>query len=232
MSCPRCAGPPGLGAAYRARADRPTGASCSNASRASVGSPRASRLPASASTTAATGCTLRRLRRSWRRCAPCSVTTCNAAHGTAASAWRAASLRSHRRLPTSCVTSRRRSRRVSRSTWPRARSADRRADTFAEVVRASLGPTMTDRFYAPYVEKLFGVPATGLAGELARRRVGARSAAALVRRVVRPDPNRGIFFYPRRGYGQISEALAEAATSAGCRDPHRHRGRGDRRRPA
>jgi protoporphyrinogen oxidase len=91
-----------------------------------------------------------------------------------------------------------------------------RADTFAEVVRASLGPTMTDRFYAPYVEKLFGVPATGLAGELARRRVGARSATALVRRVVRPDPNRGIFFYPRRGYGQISEALAEAATSAGA----------------
>ncbi|MET1003645.1 MAG: FAD-dependent oxidoreductase [Acidimicrobiia bacterium] len=91
-----------------------------------------------------------------------------------------------------------------------------RADTFAEVVRASLGPTMTDRFYAPYVEKLFGVPATGLAGELARRRVGARSASALVRRVVRPDPNRGIFFYPRRGYGQISEVLADAATAAGA----------------
>ena len=53
-----------------------------------------------------------------------------------------------------------------------------RADTFAEVVRASLGPTMTDRFYAPYVEKLFGVPATGLAGELARRRVGASARVA------------------------------------------------------
>ena len=33
---------------------------------------------------------------------------------------------------------------------------------------------------------------------------------------MRPDPNRGIFFYPRRGYGQISEALAEAATAAGA----------------
>ena len=65
-----------------------------------------------------------------------------------------------------------------------------RADTFAEVVRASLGLTMTERFYAPYVEKLFGVPATALAGELARRRVGARSATALVRRVVKPDPRR------------------------------------------
>ena len=91
-----------------------------------------------------------------------------------------------------------------------------RADTFAEVVRASLGPTMTERFYAPYVEKLFGVPATGLAGELARRRVGARSASALVRRVVKPDPRRGVFFYPRRGYGQISEVLADAAVAAGA----------------
>jgi protoporphyrinogen oxidase len=90
------------------------------------------------------------------------------------------------------------------------------SDTFAASVRASLGPTMTDRFYAPYVEKLFGIPADQLAGELARRRIGARSASALVRRVVRPDPERGIYFYPRRGYGQISEAIAAAAAHAGA----------------
>ena len=52
------------------------------------------------------------------------------------------------------------------------------SDTFAANVRASLGPTMTDRFYAPYVEKLFGIPADQLAGELARRRIGASSAGA------------------------------------------------------
>jgi protoporphyrinogen oxidase len=91
-----------------------------------------------------------------------------------------------------------------------------RADTFEDVVRASLGPTMTERFYAPYVEKLFGVRADELAGELARRRISAGSARALVRRVVRPDPERGVFFYPRRGYGQIAEALAAAATAAGA----------------
>ena len=84
------------------------------------------------------------------------------------------------------------------------------------VVRGSLGPTMADRFYAPYVEKLFGVPATQLAAELARRRIGASSASALVRRVVRPDPDRGVFFYPRRGYGQIPEAIASAAARAGA----------------
>jgi protoporphyrinogen oxidase len=90
-------------------------------------------------------------------------------------------------------------------------------DTFADVVRASLGPTLTDRFYAPYVEKLFGVPADALSGELARRRVGALGSRALVRRVMRPDSERGVFYSPRRGYGQISEALADAAVAAGAR---------------
>lgn len=92
-----------------------------------------------------------------------------------------------------------------------------RSDTFAEVVRASLGPTMTERFYGPYVEKLFGVNASELAGDLARKRVGTRTARDLVRRVVRPSPSRGVFHYPRRGYGQISEVLADAAVAAGAR---------------
>jgi protoporphyrinogen oxidase len=92
-----------------------------------------------------------------------------------------------------------------------------RGETFADVVRASLGPTLTERFYAPYVEKLFGVPADALSGELARRRIRARGSRALVRRVLRPEPERAFFYAPRRGYGQISEVLADAAVSAGAR---------------
>jgi protoporphyrinogen oxidase len=87
---------------------------------------------------------------------------------------------------------------------------------FATVIAASLGPTMLAQFYEPYVEKLFGVAATQLDAELARRRVGARGSGGLVRRVLRPDPERGVFFYPRRGYGEISEALADAAVAAGA----------------
>ena len=93
-----------------------------------------------------------------------------------------------------------------------------RADTFSEVVRAGLGPTMLDQFYAPYVEKIWGVPASELSGELARRRVGARTSRALLRRVVEPGERRkrGSFWYPRRGFGQIPEALAAAATRTGA----------------
>lgn len=92
-----------------------------------------------------------------------------------------------------------------------------RADTFAEVVRDGLGPTMLREFYAPYVEKIWGVPATALDGELARRRVGARSPSALLRKLVhRGQPAGAVFWSPRRGFGQISDALAEAAVAAGA----------------
>ena len=102
-----------------------------------------------------------------------------------------------------------------------------KADTFDEVVRAGLGPTVADEFYGPYVRKLWGIDPSELSGELARRRVSARSSADILRRLVRsarpsrsngsgePSPGRQ-FLYPRRGFGEISERLADAATAAGA----------------
>lgn len=93
----------------------------------------------------------------------------------------------------------------------------RGADTFADVVRAGLGPTMLGELYGPYVEKIWGLPPRALDGELARRRVGARSPAALAGKLVRRGDRPGsVFFSPRRGYGQISEALAAAVADAGA----------------
>ena len=89
-------------------------------------------------------------------------------------------------------------------------------DTFAAVVRAGLGPTMADAFYAPYVEKLWGVPPDELSGELARRRVSADGPVAIAKRLAKARSGGATFFYPRRGFGQISEALADAAVSAGA----------------
>lgn len=93
-----------------------------------------------------------------------------------------------------------------------------RADTFSEVLLAALGPTICDHFYFPYARKIWGVPPQELSGEQARRRVGARSPGRIVRRVLTPGAGRrGSFLYPRRGYGQITEALAGDAVEAGAR---------------
>ena len=92
-----------------------------------------------------------------------------------------------------------------------------RDQTFADVVRARLGPTVAADFYDPYVRKLWGTPPEELSGELARRRVATSSAADLLRRVRRAaEPAGGTFLYPRRGFGQIAERLADAATAAGA----------------
>jgi protoporphyrinogen oxidase len=93
-------------------------------------------------------------------------------------------------------------------------------DTFAEVVRAGLGPTMAAGFYDPYVRKIWGADPARLSGELARRRVGARSPGALWRKLARPSartPDARAFYYPKRGYGTIVERVADAAVDAGAK---------------
>jgi protoporphyrinogen oxidase len=92
-----------------------------------------------------------------------------------------------------------------------------RDDTTAEVLRASLGPAVAEEFYEPYLTKLWGLSPHELSGELARRRVSARSPLDLVRRALRTPADAGrTFLYPRHGYGQIADALADAAVAAGA----------------
>lgn len=92
-----------------------------------------------------------------------------------------------------------------------------RADTFAEVVRSGLGPTVYRELYEPYARKLWNADGGELAGELARRRVSASSPGDIVRRLARArQPNGRGFYYPRRGFGAITEALADAAVAAGA----------------
>ena len=82
------------------------------------------------------------------------------------------------------------------------------ADSYAEVVRAGLGPTVWRHFHEPYAWKLWDTDPHLLAGELARRRVSAASPADIARRLVRNVRSRPTFLYPRRGFGAIAEALA------------------------
>ncbi|MGQ0624269.1 MAG: FAD-dependent oxidoreductase [Sporichthyaceae bacterium] len=102
-----------------------------------------------------------------------------------------------------------------------------REDTFAGVLHSGLGPTLYDALYAPYALKLWGLPGEQLDGEQARRRVTADTPWKVAGRLLahaRPrrltgEACRGqgrIFHYPRRGFGQISDALAEAAAAQGA----------------
>jgi len=94
-------------------------------------------------------------------------------------------------------------------------------ESFADVLLASLGPTICNSFYFPYARKIWGLPPEQLSAIQARRRVSAGSFAKLARKVLSQVPGfkpagTGRFFYPRHGYGQISEAYAFAAVSAGA----------------
>ena len=95
------------------------------------------------------------------------------------------------------------------------------AESFADVLLENLGPTICESFYFPYARKIWGVPPEELSAIQARRRVSAGSFAKLARKVLSQvpglkPPGTGRFFYPRHGYGQISEAYAHAATTAGA----------------
>lgn len=89
--------------------------------------------------------------------------------------------------------------------------------SYAEVLRRGLGPTLFEGLYAPYAVKLWGRRPEEIAGEQARRRVGAASPWRIAARALRRSGNgQGrLFHYPRRGFGQLVEALAQAAVDAG-----------------
>jgi protoporphyrinogen oxidase len=75
---------------------------------------------------------------------------------------------------------------------------------------------MCERFYFPYARKLWGLEPEQISGEQARRRVTAGTPGKLVSRLGARRRDKSSFFYPRRGYGAISEALTEGARAAGA----------------
>jgi protoporphyrinogen oxidase len=87
--------------------------------------------------------------------------------------------------------------------------------TFADVMLRNLGPTICRDFYFPYARKIWGHEPAELSGIQAQRRVSVNSFVKLAKRVLKPV-GAGNFYYPRRGYGQISNAYADAARRLGA----------------
>lgn len=92
--------------------------------------------------------------------------------------------------------------------------------SYADALRRGLGPALYEALYAPFAEKLWGVPGERVDAEQARRRVTADTPWKIAARVLRGARGSGqgrVFHYPRRGFGQLTEAVAQAATDAGAR---------------
>lgn len=107
-----------------------------------------------------------------------------------------------------------------RKAFPRAAAGE---ESFASVLESGLGRTICSEFYFPYARKMWGGEPTALSPIQARRRVSAGSIGKMLKRLLPGGAGsgaantKGVFFYPRRGYGQISEAIGDAAEAAGAR---------------
>ena len=104
----------------------------------------------------------------------------------------------------------------------KTRSADAGVETFASVMEKGLGRTICKDFYFPYARKLWGLEPEELSATQARRRVSNNSLSRMFRKVISAVPGlkpkgSGRFFYPRQGFGQISEAYYHAAELAGAK---------------
>lgn len=94
-------------------------------------------------------------------------------------------------------------------------------DSFETVLLRGLGPTICREFYFPYARKIWGLEPGEISPAQAAKRVSANSTVHLLRRLLPGGAGkggrqgRGTYFYPRKGFGQISETLWEAAVEQG-----------------
>lgn len=94
-------------------------------------------------------------------------------------------------------------------------------ESFASVLEKGLGKTICRDFYFPYARKIWGFEPAELSAIQAKKRVSAGSLAKMMKKVVGLVPGlkksgAGRFFYPRGGYGQISECIAGKAVECGA----------------
>lgn len=94
-------------------------------------------------------------------------------------------------------------------------------ETFGSVLLGGLGVAMCESFYFPYMKKLWGLSPDELAPTLAKRRVSGSSLPKLLRKIFSSlpglkSPTTGKFYYPRKGFGMICDAIAAAAQESGA----------------
>lgn len=94
-------------------------------------------------------------------------------------------------------------------------------ETFTSVLEKGLGSTICRDFYFPYAKKIWGVQPEELSAIQAHRRVSAGSLGKMFKKVLSivpgfKAPGAGRFYYPKKGFGQISQAIADEARKFGA----------------
>ena len=95
-------------------------------------------------------------------------------------------------------------------------------ETFASVLGRQLGKTICHEFYFPYARKIWGLAPEEISEIQAQKRVSANSLGKMFKKVfsaVRRSQSNGgpFFYYPRLGYGQISEAIYRTSLAHGAK---------------
>lgn len=93
--------------------------------------------------------------------------------------------------------------------------------TFASELRDKLGKTICNEFYFPYARKIWGLAPEDISVVQAEKRVSANSFGKLIKKVLARPEQAGkdgepIFYYPKRGFGQITEAFYGEAEKNGA----------------
>jgi len=99
------------------------------------------------------------------------------------------------------------------------------AEDFATFANAWFGKTIANSFLIPFSEKLWGLPASKLSPDIAGRRLPGFSIKAMARELLfgskKVNHLEGRFLYPKLGYGQIADRMAERLAES--RLLYRHR---------
>ncbi len=97
----------------------------------------------------------------------------------------------------------------------------RAAVSFQDFAVSRFGERLARRILLNYSEKLWGLPSDQLSPDIATRRLQGMTLRSLLYELVFPGAKTehvdGSFLYPRRGYGQIADALVRALPSESIR---------------
>ena len=83
---------------------------------------------------------------------------------------------------------------------------------FAQYATSRFGNTIAETFLIPFSERLWGLPASELSPDIAGRRLPGFSIPGLIKEALlrsqKSDHLEGRFLYPKLGYGEISDRMA------------------------